>query len=327
MTARPSAPQLQSLVDATGYPANTLEKFIRLLDLLQAIARDPFLSGRLALKGGTALNAFHLDLPRLSLDIDLNYIGALDRETMLAERPAVEAAMRQILAGRGCRLTRLPREHAGGKWRARFSSIIRGDSASLEIDVGYMGRLPLFGTARMPSVGIGDFRARGIPVVDLHEVAAGKLVALTERDVPRDLFDARSILSMPGIDRRKLKAAALALGASSREDWRSRSPDDIRAFPPELHPSLMSCLPADRFAGPAEVHAWTRETVALCRERFAFLFERTPEERAFLDGVLDRGEVDAGLLDVEPEVRARIAAMPALAWKCRNVRRHRNLDS
>ncbi len=43
-------------------------------------------------------------------------------------------------------------------------------------------------------------------------------------------------------------------------------------------------------------------------------------ERAFLDGVLDRGEVSAGLLDIAPEIRARVKAMPMLAWKTRHVR-------
>jgi hypothetical protein len=50
----------------------------------------PFLKQRIVLKGGTALNAFVLHLPRLSVDIDLNYIGSSDREVMLAERPKAE---------------------------------------------------------------------------------------------------------------------------------------------------------------------------------------------------------------------------------------------
>ena len=51
------------------------------------IAQDPVLSQRLALKGGTALNVFYLDLDRLSVDIDLNYVGALDLAAMERERP------------------------------------------------------------------------------------------------------------------------------------------------------------------------------------------------------------------------------------------------
>lgn len=79
---------LQRLAGETGYLPDTLEKVLRLLDLLDEIAGDPMLSERLVLKGGTALNVFYLDLDRLSVDIDLNYIGALDVTTMQNETAA-----------------------------------------------------------------------------------------------------------------------------------------------------------------------------------------------------------------------------------------------
>ena len=66
-----------------------LEKVARLLSLLEAIRKHPNLKERVALKGGTALNLFLFDVPRLSVDIDLNYIGSADRGAMLAERPEV----------------------------------------------------------------------------------------------------------------------------------------------------------------------------------------------------------------------------------------------
>ena len=102
--ATPSAQTLQRLADETGHQPSTLEKVLRLLDLLQEIARDPELSERLVLKGGTALNVFHLGLDRLSVDIDLNYIGALDRAVMETERPAVDAALNRLLASQGYRI-------------------------------------------------------------------------------------------------------------------------------------------------------------------------------------------------------------------------------
>jgi hypothetical protein len=52
---------------ATGFAADTLEKVIRLLSLLDALRSHPFLKGRIALKGGTALNLFVFDVPRLSV--------------------------------------------------------------------------------------------------------------------------------------------------------------------------------------------------------------------------------------------------------------------
>ncbi len=82
-------------------PVGTLEKALRLLHLLQEIAGDPALYERLALKGGTALNLFHLDLDRLSVDINLNYVGALDRAAMESERATVDTAIGRLLASHG----------------------------------------------------------------------------------------------------------------------------------------------------------------------------------------------------------------------------------
>src|SRR3546814_11132906 len=113
--AAPSVQTLQRIADETGHQLGTLEKVLRLLDLLQEIARDPDLSERLVLKGGTALNVFHLGLDRLSVDIDLNYIGALDRAAMEAERPTVDAALNRLLTSQGYAVRRPPDEHAGGQ--------------------------------------------------------------------------------------------------------------------------------------------------------------------------------------------------------------------
>ena len=60
------------------------------MHLLNALNTHPSLKGRWVLKGGTALNLFVLRHPRLSVDIDLNYIGALEREEMLEERPRID---------------------------------------------------------------------------------------------------------------------------------------------------------------------------------------------------------------------------------------------
>jgi predicted nucleotidyltransferase component of viral defense system len=169
--AAPSVQTLQRLAGETGHQPGTLEKVLRLLDLLQEIARDPVLSERLVLKGGTALNVFHLPLDRLSVDIDLNYIGALDRAAMERERPNVEAALNRLLVSQGYSVRRQPDEHAGGKWLARFTSAL-GGGATLELDINYMARQPLFGAARMDSVPLGEARANTVLVLNLHEIAA-----------------------------------------------------------------------------------------------------------------------------------------------------------
>ena len=71
----------------TGFRPEILEKVWQLMNVLEGINAHPYLQERLVLKGGTALNLFVFDLPRLSVDIDLNYVGMQSREGMISERP------------------------------------------------------------------------------------------------------------------------------------------------------------------------------------------------------------------------------------------------
>ncbi|MEW6074654.1 MAG: nucleotidyl transferase AbiEii/AbiGii toxin family protein [Planctomycetota bacterium] len=117
---RISAVEIDRAAGETGFRPEPLEKAFHLLDLLEEMRGHPFLRDRLALKGGTAANLFVLALPRLSVDVDLNYIGALDRATMLAERPLVERAVEAVCSRHGLTVRRMPTEHAGGKWRLAY---------------------------------------------------------------------------------------------------------------------------------------------------------------------------------------------------------------
>ena len=319
--APPSVQTLQRIAGETGHQPGTVEKVLRLLDLLVEINRDPFLTGRLVLKGGTALNVFYLDLDRLSVDIDLNYIGGLDRAVMERERQDVDAAINRLFASHGYSVRRQPDEHAGGKWSSRYNSAL-GGNATLEVDINYMARQPLFGAARMESRGLGGIQASGILVLDIHEIVAGKIVALVDRRAVRDLFDAHRILAIEGLDWARIKTAVLAIGACGRSDWRDVSANSI-VIPAESPQQLINCLPQDHFAVYEDIDVWINQTVEQCREMLGFLFDLSANEQAFLDGVLDRGEINTNLLDADDETRVRIRDMPMLAWKTLNVRRFR----
>ena len=95
---RISPEKLAAEAATTGFRPDVLEKVAHLLGLLDAIRTHPFLKGKLVLKGGTALNLFVFDAPRLSVDIDLNYIGTGDRDAMLTERPKIEQTLHAFFA-------------------------------------------------------------------------------------------------------------------------------------------------------------------------------------------------------------------------------------
>jgi predicted nucleotidyltransferase component of viral defense system len=118
-----SRERLLAEAEATGFRAGMLEKVARLLALLDGFNAHPFLTGKLALKGGTALNLFVFDVPRLSVDIDLNYIGSADRDGMMAERPKIEEAVIAVCQREGFQVRRVPTEHAGGKLILRYLAL------------------------------------------------------------------------------------------------------------------------------------------------------------------------------------------------------------
>lgn len=96
--------EIGRIADETSFNKNTCEKVLRLLSVLDFINHGE-LSGTLALKGGTAINLFMLDLPRLSVDIDLDFDLPLDRDGMLARRAEVDSLIRLFMENEGYRLS------------------------------------------------------------------------------------------------------------------------------------------------------------------------------------------------------------------------------
>ena len=141
---RVSAERIAADAAATGFRSDMLEKAIHLLGLLDVMCSHPFLKGKLALKGGTALNLFVFDVPRLSVDIDLNYVGNESREAMLEERPRLEEAIQAVFSREDFSIRRIPQEHAGGKWSLRYAAAsisrrIRAAAAVAGLGQGFSG--------------------------------------------------------------------------------------------------------------------------------------------------------------------------------------------
>jgi len=313
-------PDLEREAAATGFAAETLEKVIRLLSLLNALRSHPFLKGRLALKGGTALNLFVFDVPRLSVDIDLNYIGARHRDTMLAERPRLEEAIQAVCGREGLTVKRVPAEHAGGKWRLSFASALL-PSGNLELDINYLLRIPLWPVLPQDSRRVGVFQATQVPVLDIHELAAGKLAALLARDASRDVFDAAEMLRRGGLDTVKLRLAFVVYGAANRRDWRTVSADDVRLDSKDFQRELLPILRAETRERRGDPAAWAKELVDECRAGLSLVLPLRKEEREFLTLINDRGEIRPELLASDETTKATIREHPALLWKALNATR------
>jgi len=317
-----SRESLQTEAQSTGFRPEVLEKAIHLLNLLDGFRSHPFLKGRLALKGGTALNLFLFDLPRLSVDIDLNYIGTPDRETMMAERPKVEQAVEAVCAREGLQAIHVPSDHAGGKWRLRYDSAL-GEGGNLELDLNFMFRIPLWPVEPLDSRPLGPYRATGIPVLDIHELAAGKLAALLARSASRDLFDAHLLLTQGRLDVAKLRLGFVLYGAMNRKDWREVRAEDVALDAKDVENQLIPVIRKDYLTDAGKQHQWAKRILKECRRGLKKVLPLAIEEKAFLDRLLDQGEIEPFLLTPDQDMAERIKAHPLLQWKALNVRQHK----
>ncbi|WP_284948173.1 nucleotidyl transferase AbiEii/AbiGii toxin family protein [Acidisoma cladoniae] len=161
----------------------------------------PFVAGEraFALKGGTAINLFVRDMPRLSVDIDLTYLPVENRATSLA---AIDAAMLRIKGQieQGIPNARVnPSRSADENIVTKL--IVRANGVQIKIEVTPVLRGAVYDPAVMSVVpAVEDaFGFAETQIVSFPDLYAGKIVAALDRQHPRDLFDVRALLENEGI--------------------------------------------------------------------------------------------------------------------------------
>jgi predicted nucleotidyltransferase component of viral defense system len=309
---------------AGGYRPEIFEKVLYLMRLLELLNGHPYLKNRLVLKGGTALNLFEFDLPRLSVDIDLVYIGSADLETMKAERPKIEQAITDVCNRAEITVERRATEHAGGKWQLRYPSAL-GGGGNLQLDINFMLRVPLWPVVLKDSRKVGEFQVKQIPVLDINELAATKFVALLARHVARDLFDAHQLLTKVALDDTRLRLAFVVYGAMNIEDWRRVSVDHVAFDTAELKQNLIPVLRQEIVAEIEEGGEWAERLVTGTKAGLQRLLPLREAELEFLGILLEKAEIKPDLITKDGQQIEKINQQPMLHWKALNVRQFKKL--
>jgi len=301
----------------TGFRAATLEKVLRLSEVATEIAAHPFLGPRLVLKGGTAIQ-LALGTPlRLSVDLDFNYVGQLEREDMLRERPEVETAVDRVTRALRYQLTHSADEHAGRKFYLGYRSHA-GSQDRIELDVNYQMRQPIVAPVERELWLPGDAPRAAIRCVGDEELWAGKIAALLDRTMPRDVYDvahfAERSPQLVGAARfRKIVVAWCGILPHPLQSYGLNRVDrvDDAAIDEQLVPMLAG--------GPRPSR---RDLANRCREVLDPLLALTESEIEYCDR-LQRGDLKPELVFGEGDPLAdRFKVHPALAWKALNARRH-----
>ena len=311
---------LLKLSKDTGFLPEGLQKQMTLLDLLREISRHPLLQTKFALKGGTALNLFWFPLPRLSVDIDLNYIASADRETMLTDRPVLEKELKKLIESRSIAVQFAPAdEHAGAKWRLRAPSAF-GGSFTLELDLNYMMRIPVGDINPKQPYPLDEDYAFSFNSVSFEELFGGKIKALLERSAARDLYDV-AMLSQTSADHdiAVLRRANILLGVTSKKDWRTVNLQTIDAIDQKMIADELT--PVLRQDEMPKLDVMRSDAKKILDQ----ILNRTEKEKEFLDTFEEMGQYKPELL-FETGQAQRLMNHPAVLWKLHNLRKFKGLD-
>lgn len=297
----------------TGFDPVNLEKVLRLKNLLNEFDIHPLLRDTLVLKGGTAINVFESNLPRLSVDIDLNYVGQLEKEAMTAERPRLEQAVLQVCRGLGYRIQPGTNEHAMFQLYLAFTNHARRQD-TIEVEINFLMRVCALARKRTKAIRrLADEPPCEFPVLAIEELMAGKLKAMIERRHPRDLYDIyRFVLAAPAHDPELLRKLTVLFASTLNPD--------LRAYKVERFDAI-SQQEVERLLYPllrAEDRPTVKGMLPTVRPLLASVLEHQ-RERAFLEA-LAAGKYEPTLLFPNRlDIATGISRHPALLWKAQNV--------
>lgn len=296
-----------------GFVRDTFEKVCRLARILSFMEQDKALRDSLALKGGTAINLAIFDLPRLSVDIDLDFTENLSRDEMLEKRRTITERIRKYMAAGGYTLGgKSKHSHALDSFVYEYQNA-GGMKDTLKIEINYMLRCHVLDvrrrTVKLPWLS----QEQTVLSVDPMEIFASKIVALMNRTAPRDLYDLHNMLHFGLFDEseqallRKCVVYYSAIG--SRETPTSFSFDSVEAITQnriktDLLPVLRNGVFFDVKAAQDECIAYLTKLLILTDKEHEFL--RAFKEKQYRPEYLFE---DSAIL-------SRISHHPMAVWKC-----------
>ena len=309
---------LRRVTAETGFQIPILEKVARLGELAADIGRHPLLGRALVLKGGTALNLCFGPPRRLSVDLDYNYVGQAERERMIEERLAIEAAVSELARRRQYLVQKSAEAFAGGKFYLGYRSAL-GNPDRIEIDLNFLFRVPLAESGKREIWQPGELERPTARVVGMEELLAGKLLAFLERGAVRDVWDTANLPEEAGgvLATTRFRRLFLGLAVILEHPLPTYTRERLerlvteRRITEQLRPLLTGNIDT-----PAEgliERAW---------DVVSGFLNLSDSEREYFE-VAQHGELRLDLIfraAAELKDANRIAAHPAVQWRMANLR-------
>lgn len=309
-------PQLAQMANEMNFVRDTLEKVLRLSEILNYLNRNPLTKDSLALKGGTAINLTVFSLPRLSVDIDLDFADNLPREEMMAARERIRNDLRIYMATQGYNLS--PRSkafHSLDSFVFTYRNL-GGMNDNIKIEINYSLRAHIFDPApRYLSVPAWN-GGNTVKTLAPAELFAAKINALLGRAAARDLYDVYNMIRFGLFDESELptlrKCVVFYTAISQDEIQDTYDFKRMNAVTP--HKIKTDLLPVIKKGEFVELESVKREVT----EYLTDLLALTADEKEFLRRFRDKCYAPELLFD-DPLILTRIGNHPMALWKMREA--------
>jgi predicted nucleotidyltransferase component of viral defense system len=311
-----SKKDLGRMATETGFIRDNLEKVFRLCNILEYLNTNLLFVEHLALKGGTSINLTVFSLPRLSVDIDLDFTKECDREEMMRIRENINRDLLNFMQTRGYALSpNTKNPHSLDSWVFYFQNA-GGNRDNIKIEINYSMRNHILPIEKRKTnvelLGI-DYEVKTLAILELFGT---KIKALIERTAPRDLYDVQNMIKHNIIQPeehdllRKIILFYLAVGAKKKialpfnfDNISNLKFNQIRA---NLIPVLKKTEQFDFETAKTTVKEYLSKLMILSDKETAFVEQ------------FNQGVYQPELLFEDADILARIKNHPMAVWRTKN---------
>jgi predicted nucleotidyltransferase component of viral defense system len=307
-----------------GFSRDTFEKMSRLVEVLRLLNSSNECEAHLALKGGSAINIVIFNLPRLSVDIDLDFCGDTNKEETAAKRGRITELLRKFMAAEGYTLKdKSKHTHALDSFVYSYTNAA-GNADNIKVEINYLQRCHVLPTVKLMPKTDAFPSPFAIHTINPIEIFAGKIVALADRAATRDLFDFCNMVHFSLFDEKEFallrKCAVFYLTVSGDTMAKGITFEKLSDITPrtvrmDLNPMLRNRDFFDLDAAKEKMST-------------AFAELSTPDEReaTFLKR-FHRGYYEPQLLFDDEEILSRIKNHPMAVWRIQRIHGERDGQS
>jgi predicted nucleotidyltransferase component of viral defense system len=307
---KPDRKYFESLSEKTNFQKDILEKVYRLADLLKTIYNDEFLTGKLVMKGGTAINFIYFNMPRLSVDVDFNFVSKEPREDMRKSRENIDKILTKIFTMNGYETEKI-QPYALLQHNLKYTNTA-GNIDRMKIEINFMERIPVFEIVEK-KISIFDIPEFKVRTYRLEELFATKLRALFTRTAPRDMFDIYMLLkSGLKLDEKALKKCLIFYFCLAKDFRKLDLESIVRIDSLEIKKFLLPLMEKGKKIDMDEISKKVNE--------FAFrMLVLNENEHKFIESFYEQKNVDLNLLFEDVKYNPRLKEHPMIGWRLKNM--------